>query len=93
MGIGLEVLDADGNTIINTSTQTTSILGAVDISGAGTYSVTDARFDLGTPFYMTDEFYSGVDIIASRSTNTYTFTVKRLENGTYEPFKIIYGVY
>lgn len=93
MGIGLEVFDADGNPVINTSTQTTSILGNINISGPGAYSVTDARFNLGTPFYMTDEFYSGVDIVAVRSGNTYTFTVKQLQYGTYEPFKIIYGVY
>ena len=52
MGIGLEVFDADGNPVINTSTQTTSILGNINISSVGTYSVTDARFNLGTPFYI-----------------------------------------
>lgn len=93
MGIGLEVFDATGKPVINTSTQTTSILGNINISSPGTYSVTDARFNLGTPFYMADEFYSGVDIVATRAGNKYTFTVKQLQYGTYEPFKIIYGVY
>lgn len=93
MGIGLEVFDANGNTIIDTSTQTTSILGNIDVSSPGTYTITDARFGLGIPFYLMDEFYSGVDIVATRSGNTYTFVVKQLQYGTYAPFKIIYGVY
>ena len=72
---GLQVWDEHGNLIIDTSTQTTSILGNIDISSPGTYSVTDSRFGLGTPFYMTDDFYNGVDIVAALSGNKYIFTV------------------
>ncbi|WP_372810048.1 hypothetical protein [Pseudoalteromonas nigrifaciens] len=93
MPAGLQVFDSNGDAVIDTSTQTTSILGNITINNAGTYSVTDSRFVLGKPFYMANEFYSGVDIVATISGNTYTFIVKRLQYGTYEPFKIIYGVY
>lgn len=90
---GLQVWDEHGNILIDTSTQTTSVLGNININSPGTYSVTDNRFGLGTPFYMTDGFYNGVDIVATLSGNKYIFTVKQLPYGTYEPFKIIYGVY
>lgn len=90
---GLQVWDENGNIVIDTSTQTTSVLGNITINSPGTYSITDSRFGLGKPFYMTDDFYNGIDIVAILSGNTYTFTVKQLQYGTYEPFKIIYGVY
>jgi len=93
MAQGLEVFNENGATIISTSTQTTSILGNISISSAGNYTVTDSRFSLGKPFFITDDFYNGVDVVGSISGNIYTFTVKALQYGTYNPFKIIYGVY
>lgn len=93
MAQGLQVWDENSNLMIDTSTHTTSILGNISISSPGTYTVTDSRFGLGTPFYMTDDFYNGVDVVATHSSNKYTFTVKQLQYGTYAPFKIIYGVY
>jgi len=93
MAQGLEVFNENGDTIINTSTQTTSILGNISISGAGTYTVTDSRFSLGNPFFLSDEFYNGVNVVGIVSGTTYTFTVTVLQQGTYNPFRIIYGVY
>lgn len=93
MGLGIEVFDEHGNTIIDTSRHTTSILGHVQVGAAGTYTVSNARFGLGTPFFLTDDFYNGVDVKGEIVGNTYTFTVKALQFGSFQPFKIIYGVY
>lgn len=93
MGLGIEVFDELGNTIIDTSRHTTSILGHVQVNNAGTYTVNNPRFALGVPFFLTDDFYNGVDVKAAITGNTYTFTVKALQFGSSQPFKIIYGVY
>lgn len=93
MGLGIEVFDELGNTIIDTSRHTTSILGYVQISNAGTYTVSNPRFAIGVPFFLTDDFYNGVDVKGVITGNTYTFTVKVLQYGSSKPFKIIYGVY
>lgn len=93
MGLGIEVFDELGNTIIDTSRYTTSILGYVQINNAGTYTVSNPRFALGVPFFLTDDFYSGLDVKGVITDNTYTFTVKALQYGSFQPFKIIYGVY
>ena len=93
MGLGIEVFDEQGNTIIDTSKHTTSIFGHVQVGAAGTYTVSNPRFALGTPFFLMDDFYSGVDVQGVIVGNTYTFTVKVLQFGSFQPFKIIYGVY
>lgn len=59
MGLGIEVFDEHGNTIIDTSRHTTSILGHVQVGAAGTYTVSNARFGLGTPFFLLMIFIMG----------------------------------
>lgn len=93
MAMGLQVFDAAGVSIINTSSQVSSVLGNISIPAAGTYYVTDSRFSLGTPFLMADEFYDGALITESFSGTKYTITVTRLPFGNFAPFGIIYGIY
>ena len=90
---GLQVFDGNGNVIIDSSKQTTSIFGYLDINTAGTFTVTDARFSLGTPFYLLDKFYIGIELSASFSGNSYTFVFKTSGYGGYSSFRVYYGVY
>ncbi|MDO5652169.1 MAG: hypothetical protein Q4G13_08585 [Moraxella sp.] len=93
MSIGLEVYDEQGDIILNTNSQTTSVLGSINIQNAGVYRVINQNFNLGTPFYLTDEFYNGIDIVANFDGDTYTFEIKKLPLGSSRAFNIIYGVY
>lgn len=54
MPAGLQVWDAAGNLILDTSYRTGFVLGKVDIANATNASgnVTDANFANGTPFYF-----------------------------------------
>ena len=93
MAIGLQVFDSTGVSIINTSSQVSSVLGNISIPAEGTYYITDVRFSLGTPFIIASEFYDGALITESFAGTKYTITITRLQFGNFEPFSIIYGVY
>ena len=44
MAMGLQVFDVAGVSIINTSSQVSSVLGNISIPATGTYYITDSRF-------------------------------------------------
>jgi hypothetical protein len=53
MAEGLQIWDAQGQLVFDTTTRNTRILGIVDIgTGAATGSVTNAGFAEGTPFWF-----------------------------------------
>lgn len=93
MSHGLQIFDESGKVFLDSTTQTTSILGYIDVLEPKTFTIRDDRFNLGTPFHLASEFYVGVAVTSSFSNNTFTINVKRLEVGSFKPFQIIYGVY
>lgn len=90
---GIQVRDANNRIILDSSYISTSIFGFISINSVGTFTVTDAKFSKGTPFYIMDDFYNGIALVATFSNNTYTFTLKNAGFGSYAPFKIYYGVF
>ena len=90
---GIQVRDANNRIILDSSYISTSIFGFISINSTGTFTVNDERFGKGTPFYLMDDFYNGIALVAAFSNNTYTFTLKNAGFGSYAPFKIYYGVF
>lgn len=90
---GIQVWDSSNKLVLDSSYRTTSIFGSISISSTGTFTVSDDRFSKGVPFYLMDDFYNGITLVAVFSNNTYTFTLKNSGLGTYAPFKIYYGVF
>ena len=90
---GIQVWDSNSRLVLDSSYRTTSIFGYISINSTGTFTVNDERFGKGTPFYLMDDFYNGIALVAAFSNNTYTFTLKNAGFGSYAPFKIYYGVF
>ena len=89
---GLQVWDASGNLILDTSYDTGFILGVVDFATAAqSGSLTDANFANGTPFFFDigtiANMLSAPTVTYSGTTMTWTAT-----DGTYSG-KIYYGYY
>lgn len=92
MGIGLQVFDEDGNTILETDNRLGRILGVSTIS-ASSGTIVNSGFTEGTPFWYaiplaTGDVSFGPAISVSGSTLTYDF-----EGRTVTSHRIVYGVY
>lgn len=92
MPVGLQVIDEDGNVIVDTSTRLGRILGVTTI-GASSGTVVDSGFLQGTPFWVaiplaTGDVVFGPAISVSGSTLTYDF-----EGRTVTSHRLVYGIY
>jgi hypothetical protein len=53
---GIQVWDASGNLILDTSTVTVRILDVITISANGSGNITNTQFSTGVPFYFFQPF-------------------------------------
>ena len=92
---GIQVWDAQGNIILDSSHQTSSIFGVIPVSDVGQIFVDDERFSWGTPFFLLDSIYAGSEVKASFSGNRMTLTVTSNTGGlaTFKPVNVYYGVF
>lgn len=92
---GIQVWDATGNKTLDSSLQTSSILGTRDITAVGTQVITDSRFSWGTPFFFSDSFYAGSTIkgVVLGTQITITVTSAATDIVAFKPLRIYYGVF
>lgn len=90
---GLQIFDNNGNTLLDTNLQTTSIFGKLTISSAGHYQVYDERFAWGKPFFLLDAFLAGVMVKGECDNNRYTFDVTHSDQAKTGTVTIYYGVF
>lgn len=95
MAQGLQIWDATSKKILDSSLQTSSILGTVDITEVGTQVITDSRFSWGTPFFFSDSFYAGSTIkgVVSGTQLTISVTSAATDIAAFKPLRIYYGVF
>lgn len=92
---GLQVWSRQGKKLLDSSLQTSSILGVVNVTSTGTQVITDARFSWGTPFFLADSMYTGNNIKVTFTGTSMTISTTSANTG-YAPFvpvKIYYGVF
>ena len=92
MGIGLQVFDANGNTVMDTSTRLGRVLGIAVITAGVSGSLTNNGFYEGTPFFQAMGDYGSrvVGPALSVSGNTLSWSWPAASSGEY---RIIYGIY
>jgi len=92
---GLQIWDASGNLILDTSSHIGRVLGVATLTGGTNGSVTDANFSTGTPFWhlQPNATYPTKlpDITISGTTLNWNFQAGYTWSGM--SFKLIYGVY
>ena len=95
MAQGLQVWNGQGKKLLDSSLQTSSVLGNVNVTAVGTYTINDARFSWGTPFFLSDSMYTGSTLKVSFSGSTMTLTVSSNTGGlaAFKPLKVYYGVF
>ena len=95
MGLGLQVWGATGKNVLDSSLQTSSILGNVNITAVGTYTISDARFSWGTPFFLSDSMYTGSALKVSFSGSTMALMASSNTGGlaAFKPLRVYYGVF
>ena len=94
MAAGLQVWNASGDLVLDTSTYTGKVLGILDITAGVDGSVTDSAFAIGDPYWQCVS-------IATYPTNQPTFTFNSgtntlswaWESRLGQDCKLIYGVY
>lgn len=92
---GIQVWDGQGKKLLDSSLQTSSILGVVNVTSAGTQVITDARFSWGTPFFLSDSMYTGSSLKVSFSGSAMTLIATSNTGGlaAFKPLKVYYGVF
>lgn len=92
---GLQIWNSDGKSLLDTSLQTSSILGTVGVSAIGVQTISDARFAWGTPFFLSDSMYAGTELKGTFSGTTLTLTASSDTGGlaTFKPLTVYYGVF
>ena len=88
---GLQVFDAAGNVIVDTSTRLGRVLGSATIGPSGSGSITNASFALGTPWcmiYNSSSFPTYEPVISFSGTSLlWSFAY------TSSSYTIVYGIY
>ena len=92
---GIQVWDSAGKKLLDSSLQTSSFLGTVDITSVGVITINDLRFAWGAPFFLSDSMYSGSTLKGEFVGTTLTLTVSTSAGGvvTFKPLKVYYGVF
>lgn len=80
--IGMQLYDNLGNVTFDlTLDDAVKVLDVVTVNSGGTYTITDARFALGTPFYYTVN--ARVNVLISFSGNDMLIDTRFAPGGTY----------
>ena len=92
MPLGLQVFDASGNVIVDTSTRLGRILGVTN-TNTSTGSLVNSNFSTGTPFWyaiplLRNDVHFGPLITVSGNTLSWDY-----QGRTFVNHRIVYGVY
>lgn len=95
MAQGIQVRNSQGNIILDSNHQTSSIFGVIPVSSVGQINVSDERFSWGTPYFLLDSIYAGSEVKASFSGNNMTLIITSNTGGlaTFKPINVYYGVF
>lgn len=95
MAQGLQIWNSNGDVILDTNLQTSSILGTININAVGSTVINDTRFSWGTPFFFSDSMYTGSELKGVFSGSSLTLTATSNTGGlaTFKPLKVFYGVF
>lgn len=90
MAQGLQVWDASGSLILDTSTRIGTVLGIRTTSESG--SLSDPALVKGRPFCVNTGLWNGRNIEFSSSGTTLTWTIDNVSSSS-NSFTFFYGVY
>ena len=92
---GLQVFDSGGNTIFDTTTSVTVVLGEISITPKATVNIVNNGLLYGKPFIVTSTMGNGtwIDYSVSGNTLTLTYQVPTWKTGTQPNETVLYGVY
>jgi hypothetical protein len=94
MGVGLQVWDAAGNLVVDTTTRVGKILGVTTLTGGVAGSVVDSRFGFGVGFWRVVPLtnYAVAMPTLSLSGDTLSWTWPNGGSGS-QGYSLVYGVY
>lgn len=92
---GIQVWDGQGKKLLDSSLQTSSIFGVINVNTVGVTLVNDDRFSWGTPFFLLDSMYAGTEVKAVINGTSLTVTATSNTGGlaSFKPIKVYYGVF